>query len=109
MSKDPDELASHIHPEDLPGVRRVFEPAIHDGTDYQIEYRTRFPDGSYFWRRQQSHVSKVDGELVLVAGAIIDIHDDIDKEKRLVDELQVNAAAMRMAEQAGLRIHDHGT
>ena len=97
VSKDPDDLAGHIHPDDLPGVRRVFEQALREGTDYQIEYRTRYPDGSYYWRRQQSRVSKVDGELVLVAGAIIDIHD----ERRRMQDLADTAARLSLAEQAG--------
>ena len=75
----------------------MFEQAIREGTDYQIEYRTRYPDGSYYWRRQQGRVSKVDGELVLVAGAIIDIHD----EKQRVEELANTAARLALAERAG--------
>jgi len=97
VSKDPDDLAGDIHPDDLPDVRRIFEQAIRDGTDYQIEYRTRYPDGSYYWRRQQNRVSKVNGELVLVAGAIIDIHD----EKQRVQELANIAARLALAEEAG--------
>ena len=70
---------------------------MRDGGDYQVEYRTRYPDGSYRWRRQQNRVSKVDGDVVLVAGAIIDIHD----EKRRVQDLADTAARLALAEQAG--------
>jgi two-component system, sensor histidine kinase and response regulator len=97
VSKDPDELATYIHPDDLPDVRRAFEQAMRDGTDYQIEYRTRYPDGSYYWRRQQSRVSKVNGVLALVAGAIIDIHD----ERQRLQDVRDTAARLELAESAG--------
>jgi two-component system, sensor histidine kinase and response regulator len=97
VSKDPDDLARYIHPDDLPEVRRVFDQAMRDGTGYQIEYRTRYPDGSYFWRRQQSRVSKVNGVTVLVAGAII----DIDDERQRVQDLRNTAARLELAESAG--------
>jgi two-component system, sensor histidine kinase and response regulator len=97
VSQDPDALASCIHPDDLPEVRRVFEQAMRDGTDYQIEYRTRYPDGTYFWRRQQNRVSKVNGQPVLVAGAIIDIHD----ERQRLQDLRDTAARLEIAESVG--------
>jgi PAS domain S-box-containing protein len=91
------ELSAAIHPQDWPEAKRVFEAAVRDGTDFQIEYRLRYPDGSYWWRRQQSHVKKIGNRLVLVGGAIMDIHD----EKRRMQDLAETAARLTLAEEAG--------
>ena len=32
-----DELARNVHPDDLPPARRIFEAALRDGGDYQVE------------------------------------------------------------------------
>jgi len=96
MSVDQHEAARNAHPGDLALARRVFEAALKDGGDYQVEYRTRYPDGSYRWRRQQNRVSKVDGDIVLVAGAIIDIHDERERVQALSD----TAARLALAEES---------
>src|SRR5204863_3717807 len=80
-----EELGRQVHPDDLGASRRVFEAALREGGDYQVEYRTRCPDGSYRWRRQQNRVSKVEGGRVMVAGAIIDIHDERERMQVLAD------------------------
>jgi two-component system, sensor histidine kinase and response regulator len=91
------ELAAAIHPDDRPEVQRAFQAAVRDGTDFQTEYRLRHPDGSYRWRRQRTHVKKVGDRLVLVGGAIMDIHD----EKRRLQDLAETAARLALAEEAG--------
>jgi PAS domain S-box-containing protein len=91
-----DELARQIHPDDLPPARRIFEAALRDGGDYQVEYRTRYPDGTYRWRRQQNRVSKADGGTALVAGAVIDIHDERERMQSLADI----AARLALAEES---------
>ena len=96
MSIDQHELARHVHPDDLAPARRVFETALKEGGDYQVEYRTRYPDGSYRWRRQQNRVSRVDGRIVLVAGAIMDIHDERERVQGLADI----AARLALAEES---------
>jgi PAS domain S-box-containing protein len=96
LSLDPEALASYIHPDDQPAVRRVFETALRDGGEYQVEYRTRYPDGSYWWRRQQNRVAKIDGVPVLVAGAIIDIHTERERMQALAD----TAARLALAEES---------
>ncbi|HET9267308.1 MAG TPA: PAS domain-containing protein [Vicinamibacterales bacterium] len=96
MSIDQHELARHVHPDDLAPARRVFETALKEGGDYQVEYRTRYPDGSYRWRRQQNRVSKVNGDIVLVAGAIMDIHDERERMQALAD----TAARLALAEES---------
>ena len=97
VTKPSDELSAAIHPDDYPEARRVFEAAVRDGVDFQLEYRLRYPDGSYWWRRQQSHVKKIGDRLVLVGGAIVDIHD----EKRRLQDLADTAARLSLAEEAG--------
>jgi PAS domain S-box-containing protein len=90
------ELERTVHPDDLGPARRVFEAALRDGGDYQIEYRTRYPDGSYRWRRQQNRVSKSATGVVLVAGAIIDIHDERERLQTLAD----TASRLALAEES---------
>src|SRR5204863_427356 len=92
-----EELGRQVHPDDLGASRRVFEAALREGGDYQVEYRMRCPDGAFFWRRVQSHAKKVGDRLVLVVGAFIDIHD----EKRRVQDLAETAARLALAEEAG--------
>ena len=96
MSIDLDELGRNVHPDDLGPSRRAFEAALRDGGDYQVEYRTRYPDGSYRWRRQQNRVSKGEGGRALVAGAIIDIHDERERVQALAD----TAARLALAEES---------
>jgi PAS domain S-box-containing protein len=95
-SVHPDELAAVIHPDDLQAALRVLETALREGGEYQVEYRTRYPDGSYWWRRQQNRVSKVDGVTVLVGGAVIDIHEERERVQALAD----SAARLALAEES---------
>jgi PAS domain S-box-containing protein len=92
---DQHELARNVHPDDLDPARRAFEAALRDGGDYQVEYRTRCPDGSYRWRRQQNRVSRIAGGVV-VAGAIIDIHD----ERERMQMLATTASRLALAEES---------
>ena len=96
MSIDLEELARNVHPDDLGPSRRAFEAALREGGDYQVEYRTRYPDGSYRWRRQQNRVSTGEGGRVLVAGAVIDIHDERERVQALAD----TAARLALAEES---------
>jgi PAS domain S-box-containing protein len=95
QSIDGDELVACIHPDDRPAVMRVFEHAMARGGEYQVEYRTRYPDGSYWWRRQRNRVTKVDG-VALAGGAVIDIHEERERVQALAD----TAARLALAEES---------
>ncbi|HEV8395921.1 MAG TPA: PAS domain-containing protein [Vicinamibacterales bacterium] len=91
-----DELGQKVHPDDIGPARRVFEAALKHGGDYQVEYRTRYADGSYRWCRQQNRVSKAEGGVTLVAGAVIDIHEERERVQALAD----TAARLALAEES---------
>jgi PAS domain S-box-containing protein len=44
-----DELRASIHPDDRPHMEEAVARAVQDGGDYDVEYRTIWPDGSLHW------------------------------------------------------------
>ncbi|MBN1789867.1 MAG: PAS domain S-box protein [Bacteroidales bacterium] len=42
-------VTDSVHPDDIEGVKQSWERAIHEGNEFQIEFRLRLRDGSYRW------------------------------------------------------------
>ncbi|MBC9251292.1 hypothetical protein A9179_13535 [Pseudomonas alcaligenes] len=78
-------LATIIHPEDLPQARQLWQQALSSGEPYEIEYRfLRTADNSYRWHLGQSMpVYGADGRILKWMGACT----DIDDQRRAVDML----------------------
>jgi PAS domain S-box-containing protein len=73
----PASWASHIHPEDRPGVVERFKHDASLGT-YDVEYRILLPDGQLFWVRDKAFPIRDENGVVLrIAG----ISKDITAEK----------------------------
>ena len=68
------DLLSLIHPEDLPGMQAAVREAIETETDYRMEYRTIWPDGTTHWVRASGHtVDNGSAEPTRMAGVTLDV------------------------------------
>jgi PAS domain S-box-containing protein len=85
------DLDPYIHPEDLDRIRQVGAAAVRDRTDFEIEYRTRSPDGVERWILVRGQaVYDEDGSARRMAGVSLDITARKTAEERqrlLLDEL----------------------
>jgi PAS domain S-box-containing protein len=81
-----------VHPDDLPGVVRMFTQAIASGEPYDFEARLRRFDGAYRWFQVRGL------PLRDASGAILRwyaLHIDIDERKRTEDALRHSEASLR--------------
>ena len=68
------DLLDAVHPDDRARRIEVLERAIKTGTDYSIEYRTIWPDGSQHWVDVRARaVRRPDGSLKSLVGVSSDI------------------------------------
>jgi PAS domain S-box-containing protein len=89
-----EELHARICPLDMPRVTEEYHAAITRSESYEIEMRVKAVDGAYRWRRNCGRVERVNGTVVRVAGAFI----DIDDERRMLEQLREGAERMALAE-----------
>ena len=69
----PELIGSRVHPEDIPALRSVIEPARGAGTDFECEYRLRMPDKSVKYLHMVAHGTRdEDGRLEHI-GAVQDV------------------------------------
>jgi PAS domain S-box-containing protein len=65
-----------VHPEDRARVRDAVERALHQGEEYDVDFRMRRADGSYIWVHDKAKVFRdADGKPLYMTGAVIDITD----------------------------------
>jgi PAS domain S-box-containing protein len=63
-----------IHPEDRRSVRRAFERAVRDKTDYEMRHRAILPDGTLKYLHSLGHpVLNEAGEVVEYLGMVVDV------------------------------------
>ncbi|MBP2111282.1 methyl-accepting chemotaxis protein [Paenibacillus silagei] len=76
-----------LHPEDKEGVLQLFADHMLDRTGtikYDIEYRLKTKAGEYKWfQATGTTVRSADGSPIMVAGALLDIHDKKIKQDEL--------------------------
>ncbi|MFD1906781.1 PAS domain-containing protein [Paenibacillus rhizoplanae] len=76
-----------LHPEDKEGVLQLFADHMLDRTGtikYDIEYRLKTKAGEYKWfQATGTTVRAADGSPIMVAGALLDIHDKKIKQDQL--------------------------
>lgn len=93
-----DDLRAAVHPEDRQRRFVALERAFADGTDYDIEYRVVWPDGSVHWVQVRGQVIArwADGSPWRMLGVCHDITD----QKRLEEQLEarVTARTQQLAE-----------
>ena len=82
-------LLGLVHPDDLPGIRRVMGGVIRGVAETaSIEYRCRSSDGTYRWVLARAlGVRSADGSIDRVVGSLSDIHE----RHSLEDQLRENA------------------
>ncbi|NOG72270.1 hybrid sensor histidine kinase/response regulator [Roseicella sp. DB1501] len=67
----PDLLAA-IHPDDLERMQDAVATALSEGGDYDIEYRTVWPDGSAHWAEVRGRAFRDETGRILMAGVSLD-------------------------------------
>jgi diguanylate cyclase (GGDEF)-like protein/PAS domain S-box-containing protein len=78
-----EELRRAILPEDREAADAALRRALHDGEDYQTEYRVLWPDGSLHWLAEKGRLHAKNGDTVLMAGMSLDITQRKDTEAAL--------------------------
>jgi PAS domain S-box-containing protein len=86
-------LMETIHPEDREAAERAVIDAREHSGGFESEFRVMQADGSHRWRRNLGRIEIDEGSRRFV-GAIL----DIDREKRMLEELEQNADRLRLAE-----------
>jgi two-component system, sensor histidine kinase and response regulator len=90
----PEELHARVCPLDVPRAHEEYVAALAHANSYELELRVLAADGVYRWRRNSGRIERVNGQVVRVVGAFI----DIDEERRRLGELRENADRMALAE-----------
>jgi len=86
---------SRIHPGDLKKVEEVYERAIRERTDYELDCRIVFPDGAMKYIREIGHpVFDESGNLVEYVGTVMDVTDRrrADEERERLRQAQADLA-----------------
>ncbi|MCX6903775.1 MAG: GAF domain-containing protein, partial [Verrucomicrobia bacterium] len=83
---------SRLHPDDVEGARRAGQKALDEHTNYEHEYRIRWPDGTMRWvaSRGQPFYGPDDRPTRMVGVAM-----DITERKRAEEELRRDEARFR--------------
>ncbi|MFB6236408.1 MAG: PAS domain-containing protein [Halopenitus sp.] len=86
-----DDRLEFYHDEDRPLVENAVEEALDSGEPFDVEARIRTPDGEIRWLRVQGDPEVETGDVVSLRGAVQDITDRKQREKRLeelIDDLE---------------------
>ena len=79
-----DELRQAVHPDDREAMQDAAARAVATGEDYEVEYRTIWPDGSLHWAEVRARLAKgADGRPAQMIG----VSQDITERKRLEETL----------------------
>jgi PAS domain S-box-containing protein len=80
-------LFQRIHPDDRANASEILERAIHDGTDYEQDFRIVLPDGTTKYMHATGHpVFNSSGDPVEFLGTVI----DVTERKRVEEERQAH-------------------
>jgi PAS domain S-box-containing protein len=80
------DLAAAVHPDDRDRRRAVVTAALADASDFDVEYRVTWPDGSLHWVHVQGKtIADENGKSAMVAGVSQDVTDRRESERRLRD------------------------
>jgi PAS domain S-box-containing protein len=88
-----------VHPEDRPLLADAVRRAMEEGSDYQLEFRVVWPDGSVHWLETRAHVV-TDGR---APSRLIGLVQDVSERKRRDEDGRMLAAAAELLSAA----HDH--
>jgi PAS domain S-box-containing protein len=92
------DLLDSVHPDDRERRRVTLEQALNTGSDYSIEYRVIWPDGSQHWMDVRTRaVRRADGSLKSLVGVCSDITArktaEIEREN-LLEQLAAERTAL---------------
>jgi PAS domain S-box-containing protein len=93
-----------IHPEDRATFNGAVERAIHERSDFEVDFRTVLPDGSTKYLRSVGHpVFSATGELVEFVGTAMDITErrQAEKERERLRQVQADLAHINRATTMG--------
>jgi PAS domain S-box-containing protein len=83
-----------LHPDDRDRTQAAVDQAVTTNGAFNVEFRSRMPDGSYKWRRGRGRIRRMGASRRLI-GAII----DIEHERGILDQLAHNAERLALAEE----------
>src|SRR5437016_2657126 len=88
-----------VHPEDRDTWQETIERAIHEKSDYDLEFRILLPDGTFKWIHTVGHpVLSAAGELVQFVGSSMDITERKLAEQTLRESEAYLAEAQRLSQ-----------
>jgi PAS domain S-box-containing protein len=94
MRVTPDWVPRSIHPEERENVARAFMRAVRGRDIFDMRMRMRLTDGEYRWFRVRGRsFGGTDGEPLLVAGSLSDVHEDHEarmRESRLLRIIELS-------------------
>jgi PAS domain S-box-containing protein len=96
-------LLQQIHPDDRVRAAEVFERAVRERTDYELDWRIVLPDGAMKHIHAEGHpVFNASGALVESVGTVMDVTERKRAERRLmaqhtVTQILAQAATLREA------------
>jgi PAS domain S-box-containing protein len=93
------DLASLIDPGDLPRLQAAWKTALADGSEYEHDYRVRWPDGSVHWLTSRGKFVPGSAPRIL-RGITYDITDKKNGEARLRREKALFSGAAGIFEEA---------
>ncbi len=101
---DSETLRAIVHPEDRVRISKAIERSLEDRSEYDVEYRVIWPDGSERWIAARGEVyQNAAGENTRIGGVLFDITDRRLAEQRLAgqaDELFRQAEELIRSQQA---------
>jgi PAS domain S-box-containing protein len=87
-----EEFFARMHPDDREQVMNAYLKSVQDGSDFEEEFRSVWPDGSVHWLHDRARIFPGDdGRPAYIIGAIT----DITRFKNLEDALRRNEAEFR--------------
>ena len=74
LGVEPEAWLQYMHPEDIPAIEAAFVKARSEGTDYHMQYRVIWPDGSIHWLESQGKcLRNEEGKIVRIVGVTADV------------------------------------
>jgi len=81
------QVTRRLHPEDVPYRTRVFERAIRDRTDFEIEYRLLLPNGAAKFIHVVGHpVVNASGDVIELFGTAMDVTERKQAEEKIREQ-----------------------
>ena len=92
-----------VHPDDVPAIQRAFAQAIEHDARYRVDFRMRWPDGTFRWITSKGRVTRnAHATPIGITGIVI----DVTERKRLELQLQQAQKMDSLGQMAGGIAHD---